>query len=64
MVEGVLTLRTQVEDRILPGESVERAGDGGEILDISPVVPGEAQKGANFCCSLGGALSLGWPPVE
>ena len=33
-----------MEDRILPGESVERAGNGGEILDISPVVSGDAQK--------------------
>ena len=41
-VEGILTFWTPVEDRILPGESVERASDGGEILDISPVVPGEA----------------------
>ena len=44
MIEGVLTLWTPVEDRILPGESMERAGNGGEILDIAPVVSGEAQK--------------------
>ena len=43
-----------MEDRIFPGGGVERASYGGEILDISPVVPGEAQKRANFCCSLGG----------
>ena len=43
-VEGVLTLRIPVEDRSLLGENVERAGDGGKILDISPVAPGEAQK--------------------
>ena len=33
-----------MEDRILPGESVERAGNGGEIIDIAPVVSGEPQK--------------------
>ena len=44
MVEGVLTLWTPVEDRILPGESVEKAGNGGEIIDIEPVVSGKAQK--------------------
>ena len=54
-VEGFLTPWTPVQDHIFPGESVEKVGDGGEILDISPVVPGEAQKRANFCCSLGGA---------
>ena len=44
MVEGFLTLWTPVEDRILPGEGVEGAGDGGEILDIPLIVPGETQK--------------------
>ena len=43
-VEGFLTLWTPVEDRILPGEGNERAGDGGKIFDILLVVPGEAQK--------------------
>ena len=33
-----------MEDRIFRGESVERPGNGGEILDITPVVPGEAQE--------------------
>ena len=54
-VEGILTLRTPVEDRIFPGETVERAGNGGKVLDILSAVPGEAQKWANFHCSLGGA---------
>ena len=26
------------------GESVEWAGNGGKIFDITPVIPGEAQK--------------------
>ena len=54
-VEGFLTLWTPVEDRIFPGEGVEGAGDGGKILDLQPIVLGEAQKQANFCCSLVGA---------
>ena len=62
-VEGFLTLWTPVEDRIFNGEGVEGAGDGGEILDIPPTVPGKAQKRANFCHSLGG-LSLGWLLIE
>ena len=33
-----------MEDRIFPGESVERPGNGGKILDILLVVPGEAQE--------------------
>ena len=56
-IEGFLTLWTPVEDRIFPGEGVERAHDSDEIIDISPVVPGEAQKRANFRCSLGGSIS-------
>ena len=44
-----------MEDCIFLGEGMEGAGDGGKILDIPPIVPGEAQKRANFCCILGGA---------
>ena len=44
-----------MEDRTFPGEGVERTGDGGEILDIPPIVAGEAQKRANFCCIPGGS---------
>ena len=43
-VEGVLALWTPMEDRIFPGESMERPGNSGEIFDITPVVPGEAQE--------------------
>ena len=53
-----------MEDRIFPGEGVEGAGDGGKILDIPSIVPDETQKRANFCCILGGGLSLGWPLIE
>ena len=63
MVEGLLTLWTPVEDRISPGEDVEGGGNGGEVYDIKPVVPGEALKRADFCCILGGFLSLGWPSI-
>ena len=64
-IEGFLTLWTPVEDRVFPGEGMEGAGDGGEILDISPIVPGEAQKRANFRCSLGGGgIFLGWLSIQ
>ena len=43
-VEGVLALWTPMEDGFFSGESVEWAGNGGEIFDITPVTPGEAQK--------------------
>ena len=33
-----------MEDHILPGERVERADNGGKVLDISPVISSEAQK--------------------
>ena len=54
-VEGVLTIRSPVEDRIFPGKRVKRPSDGGEILNIMLVVPGEAQERANF----GGILEGG-----
>ena len=47
MVEGVLTLRTPMEDYISPGESMERPGNGGEILDIPAVVPGDSARPRN-----------------
>ena len=59
VVEGLLTLWTPVEDRIFPGEGVEGAGDGSEILDIPPIVLVEAQKLANLCCILGCAYLSG-----
>ena len=33
-----------MEDRIFPGESVERLGNSSEILGVTSVVPGEAQE--------------------
>ena len=47
-----------MEDRVLPGQGVEWSGDGCELFNIAPVVPGEAQKGANFRGVLGGLISL------
>ena len=43
-----------MEDRIFPGNCMKRPGDGGEILNITPVVPSEAHERANFCGILGG----------
>ena len=57
-VECVLAMRAPVEDRIFPGKRVKRPGDGGKILNIMPVVPGEAQERANFGSILGGLISL------
>ena len=33
-----------MEDHIFPGESMERPSNGNKILDITLVVPGEAQE--------------------
>ena len=54
MVEGVLAVWAPVEDRVLPGQGVKRSGDGCEVFNVAPVVPGETQKGANFRGVLGG----------
>ena len=37
-----------MEDRILPGQGMQRAGDGCKILNISPVISSETQEGADF----------------
>ena len=54
-VEGILTVRAPVEDRILPGQGVQWSGDGCEVFYVAQVVAGETQKGANFCGVLGRA---------
>ena len=52
-VEGGLAVGTPMEDRILPGQSVQRTCDGCKILYISPVVTGETEEGADFGGSFG-----------
>ena len=37
-----------MEDRILPGQSMQRTGNGDEVLYISPVVTDETEEGADF----------------
>ena len=44
-----------MEDRVLPGQGVKWSGNGCEVFDVALVVPGETQKGANFCGVLGWA---------
>ena len=41
MIEGVLAVRTPVEDRVFPGQRMKRPGNGSEILNITPVISGE-----------------------
>ena len=57
-IEGVLAVWTPVEDRVLPGQRMQRPGNGSKIFDIMPVITGETQKGANFRGILGGLISL------
>ena len=47
-VQGVLTVQAPKEDRVLPGQGMQLSGDGCEIFYVTPVVPGETQKGADF----------------
>ena len=47
-IEGVLAVWTPVEDRIFPGQCMKRPRDGGEVLNITPVISGETEKRANF----------------
>ena len=42
-----------MEDRILPGQCMQRVGDCCKILHISPVIPGKAQEGADFSGGFG-----------
>ena len=42
-----------MEDRILPGQCMQRAGDCCEILHISLVITGKTQEGADFSGSFG-----------
>ena len=53
MVEGILTVSAPVEDRILPGQRIQRAGDCCEILHIPPVITGKTQEGADFSVGFG-----------
>ena len=53
MVEGGLAVWTPMEDRILPGQSVQRTRNGCEVLYISSVIPAETKEGADFSGSLG-----------
>ena len=48
-IESILTFGAPMEDCILPGQGMQRAGDGCKILNISSVIPSEIQEGADFC---------------
>ena len=48
LIEGLLTVGAPMEDHILPGQGMQRTGDGCKILNISPVIPGKTQEGADF----------------
>ena len=47
-VRSVLAFRTPVEDRVFPGQGMQRAGDGCKIFDLSTVITGETQERADF----------------
>ena len=53
MVEGTLAVSTPMEDRVLPGQRMQRAGDCCEIFHITPVIPGKTQEEADFSGGFG-----------
>ena len=48
VVEGGLAVGAPMEDRILPGQSMQGTCDGCDVLHISSVVTGETKEGADF----------------
>ena len=53
-IEGALAVWAPVEDRVFPGQLVQRSGDGCKVFNLTPVIPSETQKRANFCGVFGG----------
>ena len=53
MVEGFLAVSAPMEDRVLPGQCMQRAGDCCEILHITAVIPSKTQEGADFSGGFG-----------
>ena len=47
-----------MEGLVFPGQRVQLSGDGYEVFNVTPVVPGKTQKRANFRGVLGGLISL------
>ena len=43
-----------MKDHVLPGQGMQWAGDGCEILHIPSVIPGETKEGAGFGGGFGG----------
>ena len=52
-VEGILAVSAPMEDRILPGQRMQWAGDCCEIFHITLVIPSKTQEGADFSGSFG-----------
>ena len=57
-VEGVLTVRAPMEDRVLPGQGMQWYGDGCEVFYVAPVVLGRPKKEWTSMVFLGGLISL------
>ena len=47
-VKSVLSVGAPMKDRILPGQCMQWVGDSRKILNITPVIPGKTQEGADF----------------
>ena len=53
MVESLLAVSAPMEDRVLPGQCMQRAGDCCKIFHITPVIPGKTQEGEDFSGGFG-----------
>ena len=51
--EGILAVSAPMEDRVLPGQRMQWAGDCCEIFHITPVIPGKTQEGADVSGGFG-----------
>ena len=52
-VEGILAVSAPMEDRVLPGQCMQWAGDCYKSFHITPVIPGKTQEGVDFSGGFG-----------
>ena len=48
-VEGILAVWAPMKDRVFSGQGVQWSGNSCEVSNVESIVPGETQKGADFC---------------
>ena len=58
LVECSLAVLAPVEERILPGQSMQGSGNGGKTLDVPAVITGKTEKERTSVAVFGGGMSL------